>query len=252
MRRIASYVPHTEWADKLETDDQQITTLSEFSKMRAGGYETYALFCDNFLSCVVGKLRYRKLVRGQRMTHVATSSDEAFALLLLENNYDRWLDVHNNSKGQAQAHETPPGKTKRWESDVSPKFTVGGLLLTGGSRKYKGWTDAGIVRYNELFHAVSLDRKRNREFTTRYLDTTKKAYEAAKGLAQTEDDGTGMATPQRATHQLWANDTDSEEEYVSADEETPETDSVARQPGDKDNSSRSRSRSPTVTNSAAV
>ena len=193
-----------EWLIKLESSGEERIPMSEFGQMRGAPFETYAFFCDTFLSCVVGKIRYRRLVKGNPMTEVATISDEAFAHLLLENNFDRWVDIH---KSRPIAHSLP-GKKKRWESDVLPKYTVGGLAATGGSRKYKGWTNEGIARYNTLFAAVKADRRKNKNFDVQYGDAVK--YK--DGAAAAVRDGPPPPPTPRATHQLWENDSDTEDD----------------------------------------
>jgi hypothetical protein len=42
---------------------------------------------------------------------LCTVSDEVFALLLLENSFDRWIDIYHLRKGQV----TPKRGQKRWE-----------------------------------------------------------------------------------------------------------------------------------------
>ena len=96
-------------------------------------------------------------------------SDEAFALLLLENNFNRWIDM---------------GKTGNWlYSDVHPLYTSGGNvkqtpkpnnvvkssskknfpnlgtnLSTPSTAKYQGWSNKGIKRFNYLFDQIETER----------------------------------------------------------------------------------------------
>ena len=73
-------------------------------------------------------------------------SDEAFALLLIENSYERWIDMwENNNK-----------KT----SDVPAKYTNAGVSNKDGrTRKYCGWSRPGVTRFNELNLAVGRSRQ---------------------------------------------------------------------------------------------
>ena len=52
--------------------------------------ETYFIFCDYFLSKVVGSSIWRDCCTKQRVSDMATILDEAFAFLLLENYWDEW------------------------------------------------------------------------------------------------------------------------------------------------------------------
>ena len=202
----------TEWLDNLDAEDVPITPLADFQQMRKANYEVYELFCDAFVSCVTGRYKYKKNILKTRMTHVATVSDEAFAHLLVENSYDRWVDIHNN-KDQASV---PTGKRKRWESNKPPKYTFGGLQSVDGSRRYKGWTDEGINRYNELFQKVARDRRKRPSFATQYL-AQKMAENTKARSKQAEDDEDEKATPTRAKHELWDTITGSDNEDKNDD-----------------------------------
>jgi hypothetical protein len=55
----------------------------------------YEIFFDNFLPCVIKKPVFdsQVCVATNEKTH-CTVSDEAFALMLLENSFDRWIDIY--------------------------------------------------------------------------------------------------------------------------------------------------------------
>jgi len=57
---------------------------------------TMQLFCDKFLSCVIGKNEWKNQIRIKPITEIATISDEAFALLILENIWDDWITMNAN------------------------------------------------------------------------------------------------------------------------------------------------------------
>jgi hypothetical protein len=100
---------------------------------------------------------------------LCTVSDKASALLLLENSFDRWIDIYCLRKGQV----TPKRGQKRWdfESDVPTKYTKGGIVYnqTDKNNDPKGWSALGIKRYNELFEIVRKDRKTHKTFTVNWL-----------------------------------------------------------------------------------
>ena len=54
--------------------------------------EKYILFCDEILSCVVGRHQWCQLSWQQPISELTTISDEAFAHLLVENSWDVWTD----------------------------------------------------------------------------------------------------------------------------------------------------------------
>ena len=95
---------------------------------------------------VVGKRTYAKKSHVERISVFATPSDEALVLLLYENSFDRW-------KNMAKTNNTK-------KSSVMPKYTNGGVSagITGSSKKYGGWSDEGLNRFNELYEQVEKDR----------------------------------------------------------------------------------------------
>lgn len=69
-----------------------------------------------------------------------TVTDESFALLVLENNWDLW--VAKGDDDEAKAEKTPPKYTNE--------------ARTGG--KGRGWNDEGMIRLNKLRTMVIEDR----------------------------------------------------------------------------------------------
>jgi len=104
-------------------------------------------FVDHFLSIVVGRRHYLKVSHLQKVSEYATKSDEALALLLLENSFDRWSDM---AKKQIQKN-----------SEIPPKFTNGGLSngSSGRSKKFGGWSVEGLDRYDVLYKLVAKNRE---------------------------------------------------------------------------------------------
>jgi hypothetical protein len=89
---------------------------------------------------------------------LCTISDEAFALLLLENSYNRWLDLFLNNKGPVMQR-----RGVRFQSDVPILYTRGGIKYDkmDMTKSVKGWSEEGIARFNALFDQVIADRARN-------------------------------------------------------------------------------------------
>ena len=92
--------------------------------MRQEENTDYEDFIEYFLSVVVGRRQYDKVKHTDFVSQYASKSDEALALLLLENSFDRWNDMYKNTT------------TKK--SEVPPKFTNGGVSKgsEGQSKKY--------------------------------------------------------------------------------------------------------------------
>ena len=126
----------------------------------------YKVFFENFLPCVIKKSVFDGQVSvATNDKTLCTVSDEAFALLLLENSFDCWQDIYRLRKGGV----TPKRGQKRWEfeSDVPTKYTKGVIVYdkTVKNNDPKGWSAEGIKRYNELYATVKMDCKANKTFT---------------------------------------------------------------------------------------
>jgi hypothetical protein len=111
----------------------------------------YLYFCQHFLPLVVGKKKFDKgMKHGMKLTDIATVSDEAFALLLVDNSEARWLKCFETSLGAV-------GKLP------ATKYTFKGQsrIRTGCTVKFHGWNDDGLKQFNALSAMVKQDRRLN-------------------------------------------------------------------------------------------
>jgi hypothetical protein len=94
------------------------------------------IFLVSFMfGSLIGKRQWNKDKFTERVSQEMTTSDEAFVLLVLENNWDILNDVDN----------------------AEAKFT--GRTITT-NRRNDGWSNEGISRYNDLVKFVKKNRKR--------------------------------------------------------------------------------------------
>ena len=124
--------------------------------------KTYTTFFLRFVPAVVGPELFRQRLQDAKgdtsADTVCTISDEAFALLLVENSYDRWMDIYKKTGGIPKQRRGD--QTRQCDSDIAPQYTHGGIrYLLHQSTKTKGWTTTGIQRYNQLFQMVRTDRQ---------------------------------------------------------------------------------------------
>jgi hypothetical protein len=140
--------------------------MDEFCKGRKNK-EAYRVFYTRFVPAVVGPDLYRQRVRDNNEAEPSTASDEAFALVLLENSYERWVDMDVKNKGIPIQRRGD--RTKRIDSDIEPKYTRGGIKFSGDkvTNKTKGRTNEGIQRFNILYLCVRNDRLRRKGFIKR-------------------------------------------------------------------------------------
>lgn len=144
----------------------------------------------------------------------AETTDESFALLVFENNYDVWKYdfeqreaagdftgakaipllagksvVYGDSpeKRAAAKLAAGPRKEKCVKDGDKPKYKY--TKDEGGEgKRYQGWTDAGIERFNELDQLVTSDRQENKFWDERFLDFQKKCLEATFAGKQKQPD----------------------------------------------------------------
>ena len=115
---------------------------------------------ENLLKHVATDATWRRNCACAGLSTHMTRSDEACGLWVLENSYDRWTDMHkkNNMKS----------------SDIRAKFTnSGGSEKNGRSRKYRGMSDEGVQRFNELVRLVGKDREDNKIWESGFLERMK-------------------------------------------------------------------------------
>jgi hypothetical protein len=118
--------------------------------------EAYVYFCERFLKHVVGVSRFNREYRnGNGIVSIATVSDEALALIQLENSENRWTtEFSKRENGQDVGQKDLP----------QPLYTSGGqnkVEQKGFTKKHGGWTEEGIIRFNKLCNLISEDRKKH-------------------------------------------------------------------------------------------
>ena len=160
--------------------------------------DNYVYFCENFVKTVVGAQRYKRGWKNNLdFSEIATPSDEALTLLLLENSMYRWT-TDDEEKGPAPPRYTSAGKNKEQK---------------GVTKKYGGWTKGGIERFNDIVRKVREDRKVNGRRFDNYMKEAKSAE---------EDFGTGVkvtANCIRAENDLVFSASDDDDDEGSKDDE---------------------------------
>jgi hypothetical protein len=145
----------------------------------------YTLFFEMFILHVVGAPVFRNKVTVALVSNFVTISDEAFALLVLENCEERWKLMR----------ETTATKCKK-----ANKYTDGGTSVKSGkSKTFSGWSNKGLNRFNALFMMVKNDReRRDNGFEGRFLERMKEKYPKRKRkrvvVAENLDDGEPVCT----------------------------------------------------------
>jgi hypothetical protein len=125
-------------------------SLAHFAELSTNE-PAYLYFCTHFLKPIVGNASWRLHSLRQPLSTFVTVSDEAFALLTLENNYARWC--------------------KMWEKrcykscEVAAQWTNAGVSKANGqSKRFFGWKPEGYRRFNELYINIKKDRETRATF----------------------------------------------------------------------------------------
>ncbi len=213
--RLPKIVPHTllvlllvAMLDATENDEvaeMPVTPETLQSRFSADEYPVYKDFVAFFVSGVVGIRHYDKNKTRDKYSAYVTVSDEAFTILSLENNWERWSamardDSWKESDVPSKWTTSREKKVKRDEygnridDDDSPEST-----------RYRGWSFQGIARYNQLFDEIKAKRltKSFKDFEEYLLSEFRKDEEEEgqrKGKRQKVD--TRRPLPE-AHHELW-------------------------------------------------
>lgn len=169
-----SYRSELYWAGKMP----ELKDILQLQKNKAKAYTT---FCDHILPSVVGKSVWKDMSIHQNLSQWATVTDEAFALLLLENSQSIWKETCNHvheattwedkeTTEDNRATSVPHEGTRETSEETTAtqpkckakkhgktKYTQNGA----GIKKYQGWNQEGLARFNQL--AVLVANNRNND-----------------------------------------------------------------------------------------
>ena len=174
-----------EWnAMKKEGRSDDFPTMDDLLLLSDGGAH-YTWMCAKFIPFVVGFKHWNRFYRTQKLSKLATCSDESFLLLVLENNYERWVDEAEwleTNKDKPMAERAP----KHW---AAAKYTNSGKSQSNGRcRPCQGWSNEGYKRFNALHKLVKADRKGREEFEQEFFEECQaKASRKAKDIMVEEE-----------------------------------------------------------------
>jgi len=159
--------------------------LDEFLKLSQSG-TAYTWMCTTLMPCVVGCKKWNKRHRKETLSVIATCSDEAFVLLTLDNNYNRWMA---EAEWQLQHHGTDQKEYEQNKFLPDAKYTNSGKSKRNGrSKRLHGWSREGYLQFNALYVMVVADRKRRKQFELELLTTWQSLKRAQKDSQETEEE----------------------------------------------------------------
>mgnify|MGYP001016853275 CR=1 FL=1 len=148
-------------------------TLVNFQDLR-DREDSFSVFVQRFVKLALSSVWNKKVNAATGMSSIATVSDEAFVLLLvLENNWKRWLDVNNKSKNEHAPSKR--GQGDRTTFEILPLCTnINCVKVNDGNGGNRGWNETGIERFNELCCKVKQDGYENSEVDKATVKNTTK------------------------------------------------------------------------------
>jgi hypothetical protein len=162
-------------------------------------YAAYSVFYSTFLPAVVGRSLMKKLVADiTTIEQVSTNTDEALALLGLENGVEHWDDIFTRCKGDVRPYANGQEIPEQHKSTVRTKYTVSSNPGTNTEKEGndKCWNKDGIIRFNQLRQLIIEDRAAHPEFMPNWLAEEREAIVAVPtpsttggaNMVDTEDD----------------------------------------------------------------
>ena len=142
---------HLDENNKLELDDgsvlaevlQQLKTKSIEKFRTEGTYNEFKMIVSVSFPPMVSSKHWKRNKGELEVSNLLTVSDESLALIVLENNYEEWI-------------ETAMGKDID-KSNRKTKYTHGGQRHDGTR---KGWSLEGRKRFNIIFTTIKTERDR--------------------------------------------------------------------------------------------
>jgi hypothetical protein len=143
-------LPHT-------TDIDSIPTVADLLLVRHQPYDeapesiqnAFLWMAENIMQDVAGRKNWNCQVKSKGlMRNCVTVSDEAFAILLLDNNMEKWREQVEEKEDQE--NQNGGGTT------VTTKYTASGRM----------WSRKGMSRFVEIYNVVSEGRAADKNRTT--------------------------------------------------------------------------------------
>lgn len=126
----------------------------------------YVDFVNYYVGAVIGLRHFEKHKCRKLYREYVSVSDEAFAILTLENNWERWMEMARQDDWTTAAVPTKWTVTRDRTASAAKK-AQNRESETGNpqARRYRGWSAQGINRYNQLFDQIEAERETSRATT---------------------------------------------------------------------------------------
>ena len=213
-----------------EGDSSLVMPEKNIVNNRRQTFESYCVFASHFIAPVVGKQRYDNLCWQTTFSSYVSKSDEAFALLIFENNYDCWTSMaESNDWGTSVVK---PAFTNGGNSIQTPKtasntrkHNSNALVsavpsFTSSSSRFQDWSAHGIKKFSKLFVLVEKEQMSSfgSQFEDNYLQHCNKVREQGKKKQNRTN-----VLYEVCRHEMWTTSTTDDCNYIKDDELEPDT-----------------------------
>ncbi len=136
-------------------DDHAVSKIGEQLLSKTVDKNLYRLFISIAFSGYYCKNEFKKAMKVRLLSDVITVPEEAFGILTLENNYNRWKRMATLGKEES----------KKNSSKLPDLLYQKGVKVQDGKKPSAGtWTDKGYERMNALINLVELHRSSRESF----------------------------------------------------------------------------------------
>ena len=149
--------------------DMLLGRLRQLSRIGDNNKEALYVFWEKIVPVVDGIhnwTRKKKFPLSTRPSVAFSVSDEAFAMIVIENNFLRWVDEHRKLKNgvkpkSKRKKKGVDGNGNEEETSEEPITNIKPLYTEeSGTKGGKGgWSEIGMAAFNKMFQAVLEDRK---------------------------------------------------------------------------------------------
>jgi hypothetical protein len=109
----------------------------------------YGIFCEKFVHGIIGNQVFKNGCCTEHFSNFVTVSDEAMTLLILNNNWNVWLEIAEaKTAGENKAQKDCSAKQKYFDEKKGRGYS---------------WNDAGKLFFNEVYDMIVKDREDHAE-----------------------------------------------------------------------------------------
>jgi hypothetical protein len=128
-----------EWVKDLHESGNEIPSFDEIKNYRGErGIDLLVIWCTYFFPSVSGTCSFKACADVSRLSKFFSTSDEAFAVTVVENFYERWK-VEGKMKAEGKETDGIRMPTPKWTESMG----------SVGVRNKGGWSNEGLKQFNE-------------------------------------------------------------------------------------------------------